>query len=188
MPWYHAQLQWKRPLHEAGACCTSCNRNCLLEPCIVIQFHAYMYVSPAFLHLQRSAQFHLISSLTPGLLLLHIDPTLPLTRIRKQRQSPELIDIIQTDKNNQLRKSTPSSNESRFPPHRRTQTTMSSSSSFRALLTTILLATTTITTTAATPLTKRNLGGVRLCDQANWGGNCWYGIVPPSTCMALNSL
>jgi hypothetical protein len=56
---------------------------------------------------------------------------------------------------------------------------------FKALFTTLLLAT---TTTTATPLTKRNLGGVRLCDQPNWGGNCWYGIVPLSTCMALNSL
>jgi hypothetical protein len=62
---------------------------------------------------------------------------------------------------------------------------MSSSSMFKALFTTLLLAT---TTTTATPLTKRNLGGVRLCDQPNWGGNCWYGIVPLSTCMALNSL
>jgi hypothetical protein len=58
------------------------------------------------------------------------------------------------------------------------------STSFKALLTALLLA----TTTTATPLTKRNLGGVRLCDQPNWGGNCWYGIVPLNDCIALNSL
>jgi hypothetical protein len=62
------------------------------------------------------------------------------------------------------------------------------SSSFKAILTTLLLAITTTTTTTATPLTKRNIGGVRLCDQANWGGNCWYGVVPLNDCIALNSL
>ena len=60
--------------------------------------------------------------------------------------------------------------------------------SFKALLTTHLLAATTTTMTSASPLTKRNLGGVRLCDQANWGGNCWYGIMPLNECIALNSL
>lgn len=47
-----------------------------------------------------------------------------------------------------------------------------------------------ITTTLASPLnlTKRNIGGIRLCDQPHWAGNCWYGIVPLNTCMALNSL
>ncbi|KAM0713793.1 hypothetical protein Q7P37_010755 [Cladosporium fusiforme] len=51
-----------------------------------------------------------------------------------------------------------------------------------ALLSSLLLATTT-----ASPLEKRNLGGVRLCDQPNWGGNCWYGIMPLDECIALNS-
>lgn len=42
----------------------------------------------------------------------------------------------------------------------------------------------------ATPLAlnKRNLGGVRLCDQPNWEGNCWYGVVPLNDCNDLNSL
>jgi hypothetical protein len=62
-----------------------------------------------------------------------------------------------------------------------------SSYPLRVFLATLFLATTT-TMTTATPLTKRNLGGVRLCDQANWGGNCWYGIVPLNDCIALNSL
>ena len=54
-----------------------------------------------------------------------------------------------------------------------------------------LLATTLallLTTISASPLQKRNIGGIRLCDQANWAGNCWYGIVPLNDCIALNSL
>lgn len=54
-----------------------------------------------------------------------------------------------------------------------------------------LLATTLallLTTTSASPLQKRNVGGIRLCDQVNWAGNCWYGIVPLNECIALNSL
>jgi hypothetical protein len=54
------------------------------------------------------------------------------------------------------------------------------------LLATLLLTTTT--TTLANPLVKRNIGGIRLCDQTNWAGNCWYGIVPLNDCFALNSL
>jgi hypothetical protein len=42
--------------------------------------------------------------------------------------------------------------------------------------------------TAANPLVKRNVGGVRLCDQTNWEGNCWYGIVPLNDCIALNAM
>jgi hypothetical protein len=42
--------------------------------------------------------------------------------------------------------------------------------------------------TAANPLVKRNIGGVRLCNQTNWAGNCWYGIVPLNDCIALNAL
>jgi hypothetical protein len=53
------------------------------------------------------------------------------------------------------------------------------------LLATLLLTT---TTTLANPLAKRNIGGIRLCDQTNWAGNCWYGIVPLNDCIALNSL
>jgi hypothetical protein len=54
-----------------------------------------------------------------------------------------------------------------------------------------LLATTLtllLTVTSANPLTKRNIGGIRLCDQTNWAGNCWYGVVPLNECIALNSL
>ncbi|OQN96037.1 hypothetical protein B0A48_18028 [Cryoendolithus antarcticus] len=36
-------------------------------------------------------------------------------------------------------------------------------------------------------LEKRNVGGVRLCDQINWQGDCWYGILPINTCISLNS-
>lgn len=58
----------------------------------------------------------------------------------------------------------------------------------------LTLLLTLATTTLASPLSffqhhqKRNIGGVRLCDQPNWGGNCWYGIMPLDTCVALNSL
>jgi hypothetical protein len=38
------------------------------------------------------------------------------------------------------------------------------------------------------PLSKRSVGGIRLCDEPNWGGNCWYGVVPLNACIALNSL
>ena len=60
------------------------------------------------------------------------------------------------------------------------------SSTMYALLATTL--TLLLATTSATPLAKRNIGGIRLCDQINWGGNCWYGIVPLNECIALNSL
>jgi len=56
-----------------------------------------------------------------------------------------------------------------------------------ALLTTTLTLILT-TTTSANPLVKRNIGGIRLCDQINWAGNCWYGVVPLNECIALNSL
>lgn len=52
----------------------------------------------------------------------------------------------------------------------------------------ILLLLSLLTTTTASPLQRRNIGGVRLCDQVNWGGNCWYGILPLNQCIALNSL
>jgi NAD-dependent dihydropyrimidine dehydrogenase PreA subunit len=66
----------KRPLHEAGACCsgcTSCNRNCPLKPCIVrfVSFPiSYLYVAriPSFAEIGTT--FYPISSLTPA--LLHI--------------------------------------------------------------------------------------------------------------------
>lgn len=60
------------------------------------------------------------------------------------------------------------------------------SSTMYALLATTL--TLLLATTSATPLAKRNIGGIRLCDQVNWGGNCWYGIVLLNECIALNSL
>jgi hypothetical protein len=179
----------KRPLHEAGACCsgcTSCNRNCPLKPCIVrfVPFPiSYLYVAriPSFTKIGTTFYQQLS---TP--VLLHIDPTLPLTRMRERRYPPNIIDIILTSKTNHLRKPTPQSSKSRFTPL--TITLPNPTMSFKSLLTTLLLAATTTITTTATPLTKRNLGGVRLCDQPNWGGNCWYGIVPLNTCMALNSL
>lgn len=56
----------------------------------------------------------------------------------------------------------------------------------------ILLATITLLFTAlqASPLAlqKRNIGGLRLCDQIHWQGDCWYGILPLNSCIALNSL
>jgi hypothetical protein len=59
---------------------------------------------------------------------------------------------------------------------------------FAFLATAALLLTTTPHLTSATPLAKRNIGGVRLCDQTNWQGNCWYGIVPLNDCIVLNAL
>lgn len=56
-----------------------------------------------------------------------------------------------------------------------------------ALLTTTLTLLLTAAT-SANPLQKRNIGGIRLCNQPNWGGNCWYGVVPLNDCIALNSL
>jgi hypothetical protein len=56
---------------------------------------------------------------------------------------------------------------------------------------TLLATTLTLLLTASTsvnPLQKRNIGGIRLCDQPNWAGNCWYGVVPLNDCIALNSL
>jgi hypothetical protein len=60
-------------------------------------------------------------------------------------------------------------------------------STMYALLTTTLTLLLTAAT-SANPLQKRNIGGIRLCDQPNWGGNCWYGVVPLNDCIALNSL
>ena len=57
-----------------------------------------------------------------------------------------------------------------------------------SLIATTLTLLLTTTSTSGTPLQKRNIGGIRLCDQTNWGGNCWYGIVPLNECIALNSL
>ncbi|KAM0710674.1 hypothetical protein Q7P35_001412 [Cladosporium inversicolor] len=57
-----------------------------------------------------------------------------------------------------------------------------------AFATTLTLLLTSTTPTLASPLiTKRNIGGIRLCDQTNWTGNCWYGVVPLNECIALNS-
>jgi hypothetical protein len=53
-------------------------------------------------------------------------------------------------------------------------------------LATLLLLTTT--TTFANPLVKRNIGGIRLCDQTNWADDYWYGVVPLNDCIALNGL
>ena len=35
-------------------------------------------------------------------------------------------------------------------------------------------------------LEKRNLGGVRLSDGANFTGHVWYGIYPLNECIGLN--
>jgi hypothetical protein len=69
--------------------------------------------------------------------------------------------------------------------HQHHQQTSHESKMLPFLLATLFLTT---TTTFANPLTKRNIGGIRLCDQTNWAGNCWYGIVPLNDCIALNSL
>lgn len=39
----------------------------------------------------------------------------------------------------------------------------------------------------STGLQKRNVGGVRLSDGADFTGNVWYGIMPLADCIALNS-
>ncbi|KAL1587732.1 hypothetical protein WHR41_03684 [Cladosporium halotolerans] len=56
------------------------------------------------------------------------------------------------------------------------------------LLTTLLtLLSTTPLTTALPPALPTNLGGIRLCTEPNYAGNCWYGIMPLDDCIALNS-
>ncbi|OQO05828.1 hypothetical protein B0A48_09923 [Cryoendolithus antarcticus] len=55
------------------------------------------------------------------------------------------------------------------------------------LLTSPALFTTAALASPLQTLEKRNVGGVRLCDQINWQGDCWYGILPINTCISLNS-
>lgn len=44
------------------------------------------------------------------------------------------------------------------------------------------------TSPAHSLLQKRNIGGVRLSTGAAFTGDVWYGIMPLTTCIALNSL
>ena len=41
-------------------------------------------------------------------------------------------------------------------------------------------------TSSSTTLTKRNVGGVRLCTGINWSGTCDYVIWPLNECISLN--
>lgn len=37
-------------------------------------------------------------------------------------------------------------------------------------------------------ISKRSIGGARICTGAEYSGTCWYGVMPVNACIDLNSL